>query len=79
MTQRSKHTSKAQSGPQVFQGELQVPSSFCDETRFLTQVVDSYMHLKAVCRLGVGTHHHSRIVDQNVEMFFLCREQETEP
>ena len=33
------------------------------------------MHLKAICCFGVGTHHHSCVVDQNVEMLFLCREE----
>lgn len=42
------------------------------EARLLTQVVDSNVHLKAICRLRVGTHHHSCIVDQNVEVLFLC-------
>lgn len=36
------------------------------------------MHLKAICCFGVGTHHHSCVVDQNVEMLFLCREEEKE-
>lgn len=40
----------------------------------VTQVVDAHVHLKAVCCLGVGTHHHSCIVDQNVEVLLFCRE-----
>lgn len=48
------------------------------ETRFLTQVVDSHLHLEAICCLGVGAHHHTCIIDQKVEMLFLCREEKIE-
>lgn len=45
------------------------------EGRLLTQVVDSDVHLKAICRLRVGAHHHPCIVDENVEVLFLCRKR----
>lgn len=45
------------------------------EDRLLTQVVDSDVHLKAVCGLRVGAHHHPCIVDENVEVLFLCRKR----
>ena len=43
--------------------------------RLLTQVVDANVHLKAVCSIRVGAHHHARIVDEKVQMLFLCRKR----
>lgn len=41
-------------------------------SEILTQVVDSQVGFKAISCLGIRTHHHSCIVDQNMELLFLC-------
>ena len=50
-------------------------NSLFSHPKTLTQVVDSKVGLKTICCLGIWTHHHSCIVDQNMELLFLCGEQ----
>lgn len=38
----------------------------------VAQVVDFQVGFKAIGCLGIWTHHHSCIVDQNTELLFLC-------
>ena len=48
-------------------GSASLPS----HSKILTQVVDSQVGFKAISCLGIWTHHHSCVVDQNMELHFL--------
>lgn len=44
----------------------------------LTEVIDSQVHLEAVCSLHVRTHHHSGVVNQDVQVTHLYVKRESE-
>jgi hypothetical protein len=56
--------------PQGYFGEQDV--SLFNHPRILTQVVDPQVGFKAICCLGIRTHHHACVVDQNMEVLLLC-------
>lgn len=39
-------------------------------------MIDAQLHLKAICSLGVGTHHDACVVDQNIHLFLLWKSTE---
>lgn len=39
----------------------------------LTKVIDTDLHLEAVCSFAVRTHHHAGVVDEDVESGLSCR------
>lgn len=43
---------------------------------WLTEVIDTDLHLKAVCSLAVRTHHHASVVDEDVQPGLSCRTTE---
>lgn len=43
-----------------------------------THVIDTDLHLKTICCLPIRTHHHTSIVDEDVEFWLSCIKEHQE-
>lgn len=46
-----------------------------DNMVLFTHVIDTDLHLEAICCFPIRTHHHSGVVDEDVEFRLICRKQ----